>query len=293
MTAQLPGDATAGEWLRAATARLTPLIGMEDARRDARLLLRAATGWSAVRLSTAGHEPLPAAALGVAEAMLSRREAREPLAQILGQWSFRGRDFAVSRHVLTPRPDTEALVDVALEAPFSTLLDLGTGSGILAVTLLAERVQATGLATDISEDALAVAAANAARHGVGARLTLAQGDWWEAVPGDARFDLVVSNPPYVSAEDYAGLAPEITRHEPRVALTPGGDGLGAYRAILTQAAVRLAPGGRLAVEIGAGQGAAVRNLFAASGLEEVTVRPDIDGRDRVVTGTVTEHGTET
>ncbi len=292
MPGQGPEDITAGDWLRAATARLAPLIGVEEARRDARLLLGAATRWNAVRLSTAGREPLPAAALAVAEAMLSRRAAREPTAQILGRWPFRGRDFAVSRHVLTPRPDTEAVIEAALDGPFSDLLDLGTGSGILAVTLLAERPEARGLATDISEDTLAVAGANAERHGVRDRLTLAQGDWWAAVPATARFDLVVSNPPYVSAEEYAGLAPEITRHEPRAALTPGGDGMGAYRAILAGVVAHLRPGGRLAVEIGAGQGPAVRNLFAAAGLEDVKVRPDINGKDRVVTGVVAARGKE-
>ncbi|MCU4655152.1 peptide chain release factor N(5)-glutamine methyltransferase [Roseibacterium sp. SDUM158016] len=274
------------DWLRGAVARLAPLIGAEEARRDSRLLLAAATGWSAARLAASGGDPLPAEALTRADAFLDRRAAREPTAQILGEWSFFGRPFAVSRDVLTPRPDTEALVEAALAAPFSRLLDLGTGSGILAVTLLAERPAAMGLATDISAAALAVAGANAARHGVAGRLQLAQGDWWAAVPDDARFDLIVSNPPYVTGEEYGGLAPEIRDFEPRGALTPGGDGLSAYRAILAGAPAHLSPGGRLAVEIGAGQGADVAGLFRGAGLEDVAIGPDLSGRDRIVTGRI-------
>ncbi|MDG4648475.1 peptide chain release factor N(5)-glutamine methyltransferase [Roseibacterium sp. SDUM158017] len=271
-------------WLRAAVARLGPLIGADEARRDARLLLRAATGWSAARLAAAGPDPLPEAALAAADAMLERRAAREPTAQILGYWAFHGREFVVSSAVLTPRPDTESLVEAALCDPFERLLDLGTGSGALAVTLLAERAGATGLATDISADALDVARENAARHGVSDRLSFARGDWWGGVPEGARFDLIVSNPPYVTEAEYAALAPEITRFEPPGALSPGGDGLGAYHAILAGAPAHLEPGGRLAVEIGRDQGAAVSALFRAAGLEDVRIRPDLTGRQRVVLG---------
>jgi release factor glutamine methyltransferase len=189
----------------------------------------------------------------------------------------------VSSDVLTPRPDTETVIEAALGAPFSRLLDLGTGSGILAVTLLAERPGSTGLATDISAAALGIARANADRHGVAGRLSFAEGDWWDAV-GEGRFDLIVSNPPYVAETDYAGLAPEILRFEPRGALTPGGDGLGAYRAILGGAARHLVPSGRLVVEIGAAQGGAVADLLAAAGLDAVEIRTDLSGRHRVVLG---------
>jgi release factor glutamine methyltransferase len=275
---------TVDAWLRAATARLAPLIGAEEARRDARLLLAEATGWSAARLAASGPDPLPSEARQRADLFLDRRAAREPAAQILGRRSFYGRDFRVTADVLTPRPDTETLVEAALAEPFARLLDLGTGSGVLAVTLLAEARGATGLATDVSDAALRVARDNAARHGVFPRLGFAAGDWWGAVPGDARFDLIVSNPPYVTEAEHAGLAPEITRHEPRIALTPGGDGLGAYRAILNGLARHLSPGGRLVVEIGAAQGQAVRELFVASGLEDVRIDTDLGGRPRVVRG---------
>jgi release factor glutamine methyltransferase len=219
-----------------------------------------------------------------ADAMLARRLAREPLALILGQWGFYGRDFAVTRDTLVPRPDTETLVELALAREFARLVDLGTGSGAIAVTLLAERAGATGVATDISDAALAVAAGNADRHGVAGRLRLQRADWWDGVEGP--FDLVVSNPPYVTEAEYAGLAPEITGWEPRAALTPGGDGLAAYRAIAAGLAGHLVPGGTCLLEIGAAQGEAVAAILQAAGLAQVTVHADLAGKPRVVAGTM-------
>jgi release factor glutamine methyltransferase len=280
--AEPSGPVRVRDWLAAAEARLAPLIGREEAGRDARLLLAEASGLSAAGLLAAEREPLAPGVQTRADAFLERRAAREPTAQILGAWPFWDRSFAVTRDVLTPRPDTETLVEAALSEPFARLADLGTGSGILAVTLLAERPGATGLATDISQAALDVAARNAAAHGVAGRLTLSRGDWWEAVPEPARFDLIVSNPPYVTAGAYATLAPEITGFEPPGALTPGGDGLAAYRKILARACDHLAPGGRLIVEIGADQAAAVSGLFSAAGLEDLRILPDLAGHDRVV-----------
>jgi release factor glutamine methyltransferase len=282
--AEPSGPVSARDWLVLAEARLAPLIGREEARRDARLLLMRASGLTAAGLLAAERDTLPPDAQSLADAFLARRAAREPTAQILGAWPFFGRSFAVTRDVLTPRPDTETLIEAALSEPFSRLADLGTCSGILAVTLLAERPGATGLATDISQAALDVAAQNATAHGVSGRLTLSQGDWWDAVPEPARFDLIVSNPPYVTEGAYATLAPEITGFEPRGALTPGGDGLSAYRAILARACDHLAPGGRLIVEIGADQAAPVSGLFSAAGLEDLHVLPDLSGHDRVVLG---------
>ncbi|PWK58068.1 peptide chain release factor N(5)-glutamine methyltransferase [Roseicyclus mahoneyensis] len=272
---------TAADWMARAMGLLRPISG-DLAAREARMVLGAATGWSAARVAVAGGEALEAPVLEAAEAMLARRLAREPMAQILGQWLFFGRAFRVTRDTLTPRPDTETLVDLALSAPFGRLLDLGTGTGAIAVSLLAERREATGVASDVSAEALAVAAVNAARHGVAGRIELVQSDWWEGIEGS--FDLIVSNPPYVSAEDYAGLAPEITRWEPRRALTPEGDGLSAYRIILSRMTAHLVPGGRCLVEIGAAQGQAVAALFEVAGLEDVAVHPDINGKPRVVSG---------
>ena len=277
------GDAmTVNGWLSDAALRLAPVIGPAVAARELRLILRKATGWSSAQLGVAGGTTLPAAARAAADAMVLRRLAREPLAQIFGEWGFFGRSFRVTRATLVPRPDTETLVELALAEPFARLIDLGTGSGAIAVTLLAERPEARGLASDISADALAVAADNAQRHGVAGRLAFVQADWWAGLDGS--FDLVVSNPPYVSQADYVGLAPEITLWEPRGALTPGGDGLSAYRAILAPITAFLCPGGRCLVEIGEAQGPAVAGLFRAAGLDDVVLHTDINGKDRVVSG---------
>lgn len=273
---------TVGGWLAEARARLGPLMGEREAAREARLILQRATGWGAARLGTAGAEALSEAAARLADAMLARRVAREPLAQILGEWEFYGRHFFVTQATLVPRPDTESLVSLALAEPFERLLDLGTGSGAIAVTLLSERPEAAGVMSDISPEALAVARRNAARHGVGARLAGVVSDWWDGIEGV--FDLVVSNPPYVSAAEYAGLAPEILLWEPRAALTPGGDGLAAYRSILAGLGAHLAPGGRCLVEIGATQGPAVAALFREAGLDAVAVHADMAGKARVVSG---------
>lgn len=277
-------DMTVDAWLRDATARLAPVIGLQEAQRDARLILRGVTGWSAARLLSERGVALPIDRRLQASAMLDRRLAREPLAQILGSWPFYGRDFAVTRDVLTPRADTETLIDLALAEPFSSVIDLGTGSGAIVVTLLAERPGAQGVATDLSPAALAVAARNASAHGVAGRLRLTEADWWSGVAG--RFDLIVSNPPYVTAAAYASLAPEITGHEPKSALTPGDDGLAAYRQILSGVGGHAKPGARVLFEIGADQGAALSCLMIAAGLEKVAIHSDINGKDRVAAGRV-------
>jgi release factor glutamine methyltransferase len=270
---------TLAEALRAAIPRLQA-AGVEAPARDARLLLAHATGIAPDRLTLQLADPLGPEAAARFEVAVSARAARQPVSQITGRRLFWGRPFRVSRDTLDPRPETEGLVEAALETPFATVLDLGTGTGAILLTLLAERPAATGLGTDLSEPALAVAAENAAALGLGARAAFRRADWFEGVP--ERFDLIVSNPPYIAEAELAGLAPEVRAWEPRQALTPGGDGLDAYRAIAAGARAHLTPGGRLIVEIGAGQGAAVAGLVAAAGLEDPVLRADLEGRDRVV-----------
>lgn len=265
--------------LQAATARLAA-AGVEDPAGDARRLLAHALGLSRERLVLALD-----AAPGAAEAehfagLVALRAERRPLAQITGRRLFWGRAFAVTPDVLDPRPETETLVVAALEAPFGRLLDLGTGSGCLAVTLLAERPAATGVASDLSAAALAVARVNAAAHGVAGRLAVLAADWFEGVAG--RFDLILSNPPYIPAAGLAALAPEVRLWEPAAALSPGPDGLEAFRAILAGAGAHLAPGGRILLEVGAGQAGEVAALARAAGLRGVHARADLDGRPRVV-----------
>ena len=255
-----------------------------DSGRDSRALLAHALGLAADRLMIEHDREVSDGEMAAYEALLHRRLDGEPVSRIIGRRMFWRRDFKVTPHVLDPRPETETIIEAALQGPRRTrLLDLGTGSGILAVTLLAEWTDATGLATDVSAGALAVAGANAEAHGVADRLTLAEADWWDTI-AEGGFDLIVSNPPYIAADEMAGLAPEVRDHDPEIALTPGGDGLTAYRAILGGVRGHLAPGGQLMVEIGPTQGPAVAAFFETAGLKDVTILKDLDGRDRVVSG---------
>nr|MDJ0639557.1 HemK/PrmC family methyltransferase [Paracoccaceae bacterium] len=172
------------------------------------------------------------------------------------------------------------LVELALSEPFSKVLDIGTGSGCILISLLMERPEALGVGTDISEEAVLIAGENAAKHGVDDRIILPVSDWFDDVGG--RFDLIVSNPPYIARDEMDALSPDVRDHEPRRALTDDADGLTAYRVISTEARNHLAPSGRLLVEVGPTQGNAVQQLFKAAGLEDVSVHSDLDSRDRVV-----------
>jgi release factor glutamine methyltransferase len=213
-------------------------------------------------------------------AMVERRARREPFSHISGRRQFYKSVFCVTPDVLDPRPETEILVELALQAPFSRVLDLGAGSGCILISLLLEMPSATGVGTDISEKAILVAGQNAEELGVAARLILPLSDWYADIGG--RFDLIVSNPPYISTEEMADLQPEVCDHEPRIALTDEADGLTAYRRIAAGALDHLTPGGRLMVEIGPTQGEVVRKLFIEAGLENPVIHPDLDGRSRVV-----------
>jgi len=218
------------------------------------------------------------------EAMVARRAAGEPLQYVLGSWGFRTLDLLVDRRVLIPRPETEWVVEQALRRLPADVeciaLDLGTGSGAIALSIAVERPRARVVATDSSPDALAVARANLAGIGrAGTRVELREGDWWAAV-GDEQFDLVIANPPYVAVDDE--LPAEVADWEPMGALVPGQTGLEALAVIIAGAASHLRPGGWLVCEIGETQGSAVRALAADAGLVDVDVLPDLNGRDRVL-----------
>ncbi len=270
---------TGAEALARARAALAA-ADVPDPARDARALLAHALRGAEDGLILALPEPMSAEAEARLDAAVAARVRRQPVAQITGRRLFWGRAFRVTPDVLDPRPETETLIAEALAVPFDRVLDLGTGSGAILATLLAERTGATGLGTDLSDAALAVARENAQALGVAARADFGLHDWFAGVTG--LFDLIVSNPPYIAADEMATLAPEVREWEPQLALTPGGDGLAAYRAIAAGAGAHLAPGGRVLVEIGASQGRAVADLFAANGFASVRVSPDLDGRDRVV-----------
>ena len=271
---------TGNDALRHAVQRLGA-AGVESPARDARILLAFALNLPADRLTLHLPDPVPPEAVARYEAALTARTRRQPVAQITGQRLFWGRSFRVTPAVLDPRPETEVLVATALEQPFSRILDLGTGSGCILLSCLADRPEALGTGVDLSHPALAIARDNADRLGVAARASFVQSDWCTAV--DGQFDLILANPPYIAAAEMPLLAPEVRLWEPSLALTPGGDGLDAFRIIARQSPARLLPGGRLMVEIGPTQAAEVSALFAAAGLNQIRIRRDLDGRDRVVT----------
>ncbi|HLO63553.1 MAG TPA: peptide chain release factor N(5)-glutamine methyltransferase [Azonexus sp.] len=253
-------------------------------RLDARLLLQYATGCTHTDLLARPETPVIAPAFAQFAEWVERRAAGEPLAYLVGEAEFRGRIFQVSPDVLIPRPETEVLIDLALEkmralaAP--TVVDLGTGSGIVAISLALECPGATVSAVDLSAGALAVATNNAGR--LGARIAFHAGDWFAPLAGQ-RFDLIVSNPPYV-AEGDPHLELNGLPHEPRMALTDreaGGNGLACIRRIVAAAAAHLNPGGWLLFEHGYDQGEASRNLLTAAGFKSAFTHPDLAGIARV------------
>lgn len=258
--------------------------GVVEPDRDALLLMRHALsrlqGRALARhqLTDLWDAPAPEGLDALFGAMVQARAARQPVSQIIGRRAFWTHEFEVTPDTLDPRPDTEALVEAALKRPFRHVLDLGTGTGAILISLLAERPGATGLGVDLSDAALAVARRNAAAIGVKAQFLLS--DWFAQVQG--RFDLIVSNPPYIALAEMADLAPEVREWEPRMALTDEGDGLAAYRAIVAAAPRYLAPGGWLMVEIGPTQARDVIALMQGAGLENPQITPDLDGRDRVI-----------
>jgi release factor glutamine methyltransferase len=270
---------TAAEALRAAVARLNA-AGIEDAPRDARRLLAHAMGIATDRVTLHLADPFDDAMTCAFDAAITARIQRQPVSQITGWRDFYGHRFRVTPDTLDPRPETEILVAAALERPFVKMLDLGTGTGCILLSCLVGMPFASGTGTDQSEAALAVAEGNAQSLGLQTRARFLRADWFAGI--GAKFDLITSNPPYIAEAEMPGLAPEVRDWEPRVALTPGGDGLDAYRAIAAGAGARLMPGGRLILEIGPTQARAVVALLTAAGFENPDVRRDLDGRDRVV-----------
>ena len=253
---------------------------------DARLLLEAATGASRMDILTDPYRPVSPEQAEVLTAYVERRLKREPVSRILGRKGFWKIMLNVTPDVLSPRPDTETILDIATLAfaphqAFS-IIDLGTGSGAILLAILSERAGATGVGTDVSSEALAVARENAANLDLDGRATFLRTEW-AAGFGDHSFDLVVSNPPYIPSADIAGLDPEVRDHDPHLALDGGPDGLVAYRELAPEIMRVLKPGGTFAVEIGWDQGDAVKSLFEQAGFTDVIVVKDLGDRHRVVT----------
>ena len=249
-------------------------------RLDARLLLEYATGYTHVDLLARPETEIIAPAQAQFDAWVTRRAAGEPLAYLIGEVEFRGRIYQVSPDVLIPRPETEVLIEQALlrlPGPAARIVDLGTGSGIVAISLALEAAKASVAAVDLSPAALAVARNNAGR--LGAKVAFHEGSWFAPLAGE-RFDLIVSNPPYVAAGD-PHLALNGLPYEPQMALTDGSDGLACIRAIIAGAAAHLNPGGWLLLEHGYDQGLASRNLLTAAGFKSAFTHLDLVGIDRV------------
>jgi release factor glutamine methyltransferase len=275
----------------AETAGLLREAGIDTPELDARLLLCHVAGLTHEAYMARARDELGADAALRLEALIARRLEREPVSRIVGLREFYGRAFLVDRHTLDPRPETETLIEAALDLverhglrnqPLK-LLDLGIGTGCILITLLAELPEARGLGTEISGAALKLAAANAERLGVADRASFVSCDWLDRIEG--KFDLILSNPPYIPSAEIAGLSEEVARHDPLLALDGGPDGLEAYRRIGARAGQVLAQSGRILVEIGSEQAEAVAKILSEAGLRleaEGAVRHDLAGRPRMV-----------
>jgi release factor glutamine methyltransferase len=256
-----------------------------EATLDAELLARTALGCDRAALVTRRRETADPAFAAAYAPLVTRRAAREPVGYILGEREFWGLSFEVTRDVLIPRPETELIVEEALAAfgggvPPATVIDVGTGSGCLAVTLAREFGGADVVATDVSAAALDVARRNALRHGVAGRIDFRNADLLDGLTG--RADLIVSNPPYVARRDATALPPEVREHEPHAALFGGDDGLDVYRRLLPAAHARLTRGGMLVLELGQHQADPVIELADAAGLRLEHTRQDLQGITRTV-----------
>ena len=277
--------ATPYERIAQARSRLVAAgIPPQDAAFDAEVLARHALGWDRAALVARGREPAPDGFVERYDALVARRVTREPVAHLVGTREFWGLEFEVTADVLVPRPETELIVEEALAFARShacrTVIDVGTGSGCIAISIARELPEVHGVAVDASEAALAVARRNAARLGVSDRITFTRSDLFENVRLTA--DLIVSNPPYVPKADEHELQPEVVHFEPHAALFGGDDGLTIVRRLLADARAHLAPQGRLIVEFGLGQEVAVRTAAADAGWEVVRVRSDLQGIPRSI-----------
>lgn len=251
---------------------------------DARILVQAACGANDIEMIREPGTMLTKAEEERLAEWERRRLAREPVSRILGSREFWGLTFAVTPATLDPRPDSETLVETALDllrdVQSPRILDLGTGTGCLLLALLHERPDATGLGVDLSEGALAVAASNASALGLSARASFVESEWAANVEG--RFDLVISNPPYIVHADIAGLDEEVRLHDPMLALDGGADGLDAYRAIARLLPDHLTQTGHAVIELGAGQAQEVARLFESAGFRVPRVVPDLGGIPRAL-----------
>lgn len=269
-----------------ALAKLLREAGIETSALDARLLVQGALDYDAGQLALAHDEALShAAAMRLAD-YAAQRLKHKPVSRIFGSRGFYGRDFIINERVLDPRPDSETLIEVALahlpDGAAARLLDLGTGSGCLLLTLLAERPALTGMGVDVSAQALDVARANAAALGLADRADFIESDWLKNITGT--YEMIVSNPPYLGPGEIEWLARDVADYDPHLALYGGSDGLDPYRHLCRNAEAFLVQDGWLVFEIGALQARAVRGFMQEAGFSNIAVQQDLAGRDRVVCG---------
>lgn len=260
--------------------------GIDTPELDARLLAQKVFAVDAMGLVRREREAAGDDKLKELDQFAQRRLVGEPISRIAAEKEFWSLKFGLNDATLVPRPETEQLVEEGLALlagkKGARILDLGTGSGAIIVSIVEALPKSKGFATDISEDALSAARQNAERHRVAERIEFRLGAWWQAVPHTELFDLIVSNPPYIATDAIAELSPEVRVFDPKAALDGGFDGLDAYRAIAAQAARRLNPGGKMLLEIGFNQGEAVSRMFLRAGFGRVEVLKDLGGLDRVV-----------
>lgn len=256
---------------------------------DARLLAERAFGVDGLQLATGEHDAVPSGGMVALEALATRRMAGEPVARILGHKEFYGLDFSLNAATLVPRPETELLVELGLEALKSRksarIADLGAGSGCIGISILVNSADSHLVAVDLSAEALIEAERNATSHGVEARCAFRQGSWFEPLAEGEKFDLIVSNPPYIETGDIVGLDIEVCEYDPVLALDGGPDGLAPYRIIAQQAGNYLKVDGTVVVEVGLGQAQRVVEMFVAAGFAKTSVHNDLGGIARCVLAT--------
>ena len=254
--------------------------GIEGASRDARILTAYTLQVPVSELSLKINEQVSGKITSKLEKLILRRINREPISKILGRRDFWGRTFSINENVLDPRGDTETLIDFVIEKPVKSVLELGTGSGAIAVTLACEWKEVHVTATDISENALSLAKINAEKFNVQNKIHFLTSDWFENVKG--AYDLIISNPPYIGLTEQDEISAEVIKYDPEIALFAGRDGLDAYRRIIPSLSKFLNPDGLVVLETGASQGIKVKNMMNAAGFIDAKIVKDLSGKDRLV-----------
>ena len=262
------------------TANKLSESGIEGAARDARILTAYALQIPISELSLKINEQVSEKIIAELEKLILRRIDREPISKILGRREFWGRSFSINENVLDPRGDTETLIDFVIEKPVKSVLELGTGSGAIAITLACEWKEVHVTAVDISEDALLLAKLNAEKFNVQNKIHFLKSDWYDNVKG--LFDLIISNPPYIGLAEQDELSAEVIKYDPEIALFAGRDGLEAYRRIIPSLSKFLNPDGLVVLETGASQGIKVKNMMNLAGFIDAKIVKDLSGKDRLV-----------